>query len=265
MGEIILPHIKKLKMIKGDDNLILKVNDGFTLPYFANMVNYYSEATKSIGLWQSEKDLILKYTNINSKILDVGCGTGRISNGLYQLGYQNVIGIDFSKYMLKEARNLNNDISYINNDVRDIIVKNSYFDLAIFSFNGLVLIPGWDNRIKAIQEVYRVLKPNGIFIFTTDDFRFMEIPKYQEYWELEKEKWKQGLQDERYIEFGDYIFSTDEGDVYFYFNTIEEMINVLNNNGFKVLEHFNRNSRYIENEKIMDFCLDCRFWICKKQ
>jgi SAM-dependent methyltransferase len=234
------------------------------IPYFKNMTEYYSKATKEIGLWESEKDLITKYTNTDSFILDVGCGTGRISNALYELGYKNIIGIDFSRDMLRNARQLNNDISYLYNDAREMIIKDTAIDFCIFSFNGLVLIPGWDNRIKVIKEIHRVLKTGGIFIFTTDDYRIYDVPKYKEFWQQEQIRWEDGIQDSRLLDFGDVIFPVEEGEIYFYFNTIEEMINILNINGFEVIDHFDRNSKYKENDNVLQFSRNCRFWITKK-
>ena len=42
-----------------------------------------------------------KYTNdLSIKILDAGCGTGLVAKELKRLGFENIIGVDFSQDML---------------------------------------------------------------------------------------------------------------------------------------------------------------------
>ena len=62
----------------------------------------------------------------------------------------------------------------------------------IFGFNGLMQIPGSQNRSQAMQEVFRLLKPDGKFVFTTHD---RSMPKWKKFWLNERKKWRRGLQD----------------------------------------------------------------------
>jgi ubiquinone/menaquinone biosynthesis C-methylase UbiE len=54
-------------------------------------------------------------------------------------------------------------------DAKHIDAPNNSYDAAIFSFNGLMMIPGRRNRLQAMKEIERVLKDKGYFIFTTHD------------------------------------------------------------------------------------------------
>lgn len=47
----------------------------------------------------------LKELNLNNdvRILDLGCGTGLVGEQLYNMGYKNIDGIDFSDELLKVA------------------------------------------------------------------------------------------------------------------------------------------------------------------
>ena len=59
--------------------------------YFAksSVLEHYQEATSKVGLWNSEKIVFTQtFDDKNCNLLELGCGTGRISFGLWKLGYR---------------------------------------------------------------------------------------------------------------------------------------------------------------------------------
>ncbi len=129
---------------------------------------YTKEAT--MGLWHSEEKLIDMYFEKKSKILDIGCGTGRTTLHLIKKGYK-ITGLDLTPKFIEIAKRIAEKkkikAKYVLGDATNLKYKNNVFDNVLFSFNGWAMIPGKDNRTKALEEVYRALKPNGYFIFTT--------------------------------------------------------------------------------------------------
>src|SRR5664280_144332 len=107
-------------------------------------------------------DIISKHVTGNHAI-DFGCGTGRSSRFLKQLGF-DVIGIDISKDMLEIARNLDlsGDYQLVSNGKYDHLGLNQ-FDLiqSIFTFDN---IPGWSNRTNILKELRDLMKPTGRMI-----------------------------------------------------------------------------------------------------
>ncbi|MBI4896448.1 MAG: methyltransferase domain-containing protein [Candidatus Aenigmarchaeota archaeon] len=115
---------------------------------------------------QMEKDLLVPLLGVkrNDVILDIGCGTGRLTVALASM-CNTIIGIDFSEHMLIRAQEKTKNLHHVEYKKTDIEkrlpFKNSSFDKVICS---LVV-----NHIKDINkffhEINRVLKRDGVFVF----------------------------------------------------------------------------------------------------
>jgi ubiquinone/menaquinone biosynthesis C-methylase UbiE len=99
----------------------------------------------------------------NKKILDVGAGTGRISIPLAQQGAQ-VTALDVSKNMLTilQAKAKRLPIEAVMGDAEQLSFPDDFFDAVAAAF----LIVHLKNPLRFFDEVYRVLKPNGLFLIT---------------------------------------------------------------------------------------------------
>ena len=111
----------------------------------------------------------------DAKVLDFGCGYGRIGNQLHHLGYKHLIGVDSSKEMVNRGLIENSHL-----DLRHILglilpFADNEFD-SIVTCAVFTCIPNQDLRKQILIELRRVLKPDGVLYlaeFCSDEsYRF---------------------------------------------------------------------------------------------
>lgn len=129
-----------------------------------NIHETYSENKKDWHLWLFEQMNI----SPNSKILEVGCGDGTfwMKNRKRIDPSWNLILSDFSEGMVESAHKnvgVNPNLQYSSFNIEDIPFAENHFDILIAS-HMLYHVP---NRKKALEEVRRVLKPDGTFYCST--------------------------------------------------------------------------------------------------
>ena len=133
----------------------------------------YAAAAENVGLWNSERKIFFSKIGKEEKILELGCGAGRISLGLWENGYRDITATDFAPNMVAAAREIfarrNADIKTRVCDAINPDFEDESFDAVIFGFNGLMQIPKSERRRKAVSEIFRILRRGGRFIFTTHD------------------------------------------------------------------------------------------------
>lgn len=97
------------------------------------------------------------------RILEVGCGAGRMIDHLTQNGY-HAIGFDISRKMINEGRvRYPNAITLIASGDKYMPFKDASFDI-VMSFDVLEHIPNTDEHL---QEIKRILKPRGYYLLQT--------------------------------------------------------------------------------------------------
>ncbi len=125
---------------------------------------YASDYDASLQYLNSfEKDSVFKLLGDlrGKKVLDIGCGTGRIIEELKQRGAE-VVGLDVSEKILEIAKKKFCDVEFVLGNVNDLPFEDESFDLVL----GLFLIVHLKNLEKPFEEIYRVLRPGGRFILS---------------------------------------------------------------------------------------------------
>ena len=140
------------------------------------IAKYASNTTRANSLNIPEKNVIDKFLQQPQKILEVGCGTGRLAANLYLYGH-DVKGVDLSVGMIKKARDkfpLERfpELSFENDDAITLANQESKsYDTVFYTMNGIDYIENVKDRYAAISSAYRVLKDNGLFIFSSHNHK----------------------------------------------------------------------------------------------
>ena len=107
----------------------------------------------------------MSYLNKDSLIVDLGGGTGKLTNYFIQKGYKSIC-IDFSKNMKKYALKHFQNIPYILDDILNI---NNHFNSnsvdGIIAMYSLFHIPK-ENINQLFLDINKILKESGIFCFS---------------------------------------------------------------------------------------------------
>lgn len=114
-------------------------------------------------LWNDLLSLV-QYTIPGDRILDLGCGNGRLFQVLKDKDV-NYLGVDFSEKLIEIAKAKYPGVKFQITDALNLPFPNNYFD-KIYSIAVLHHIPSEEFRLKFLEEAKRVLKPEGFLILT---------------------------------------------------------------------------------------------------
>ena len=136
-----------------------------------NITNYLgAQARKDwsadSGLYPVEVDIIGRhFPAAPARVLDMGCGAGRTTIGLEDVGY-SVEAFDLSEDLVDEARRRVRRTAVRVMDAREVAFDDASFDAVLFSFNGLDCVYPSAERRRVLLEVSRVLRPGGTFYYS---------------------------------------------------------------------------------------------------
>ncbi|MBI4854608.1 MAG: 3-demethylubiquinone-9 3-O-methyltransferase [Acidobacteria bacterium] len=134
---------------------------------------WYHAKDDPVALLRAERRLLVPWAiesiaqkgfALGSGILDVGCGAGLFSNPLSSKGY-DVTAFDVSTESLEIAKQYDTTkkVKYLFADAYNFPFPDNSFDIVC----AMDFLEHVDKPEVVISEVSRVLKPNGLFFFST--------------------------------------------------------------------------------------------------
>lgn len=114
------------------------------------------------------RDLIVSRLDIKGNVIaDLGCGTGFITLGLADEGAKLVFSVDQSKNMIRELSSQKDSLGFTN--IYPLISELESLPLFDNSVDGITInmaLHHIQNPQQSINEMYRILKPNGTVVIT---------------------------------------------------------------------------------------------------
>jgi methionine biosynthesis protein MetW len=110
--------------------------------------------------------IAMKYLDEGGRILDVGCGEGKIGI-VAKEKFKEIHGVDISELALQIAEKNGVIARKVNLNYEELAYEDNFFDAVVC----LEVIEHILDPFYLISEIKRVLKPNGVLILTTPNFR----------------------------------------------------------------------------------------------
>jgi len=114
------------------------------------------------------------FPNKNSKILDIGAGSGLSIFPLKNEGYKNLQAIDIDDYNKKLFESNKIKFNKINVEIEKLPFEDNSLDVILSFF----VIAHLNNPTNYLDEINRVLRQDGVFILVTPDWR----KQYKTFW-----------------------------------------------------------------------------------
>jgi len=152
------------------------------------MTNYYSNLLNSNKLekcyklapvrvkqfLEAEIAFVLNKISKNDKVLDLGCGYGRVAIRLLEKA-KKIVGIDISKDNIQLAKKIvgnNENCEFYTMDAINLKFVDNFFDTVICIQNGVSAFKV--NPLRLIKESIRVTRKGGTVLFSSYSEKFWD-------------------------------------------------------------------------------------------
>lgn len=157
--------------------------------FYTEIARYYD--SENVGLIEDFSAYEILIERFGQPVLDVGCGTGRITLHIAGQGIE-IIGLDASQTMLDRAKahaakqdSKTNDIEWVHGDMREVQLGRQ-FGFAMFSFSGFMHLLEHSEQLRTLKRIHEHLIPGGgvaidlanpIDIFRADDIDSLVVER----------------------------------------------------------------------------------------
>ncbi len=209
--------------------------------FYSKFASAFSETRSSA---QTRLERIVAEIKNDTRVLDVGCGNGRLAQRLdHELRRVEYIGVDASPELIAIAKRQNAFLRYAHTDFRvaDLTQADWCVEFAKESFDTIVMlavlhhIPSSELRTRLMNDLHTLLKPGGQLVMT--NWQFDRNDRQQK----RIVAWVEAGIDEKNLEPGDALLAWRRGGVgyrYCHLITKNEVLQMAEQTGFRVLRQF---------------------------
>ncbi|GAU68429.1 hypothetical protein SSP35_07_02310 [Streptomyces sp. NBRC 110611] len=164
-----------------------------------------------LGFWETtgaaktfthplDPELLDAYVPRTARVLDYGCGYGRLTAELAGLGYREVRGVDVSAALISRGRREHPELDLMRWTGIPLPFEEGSFDAALL-FAVLTCVPGDEEQSAIVAELGRLVRPGGVLYLS-------DVPLQGD-----------PLNQERYARFAEWygtsgVFETPDGGVF---------------------------------------------------
>lgn len=161
-------------------------------------------------LSEEEEYLFGKHYSAGESVLDLACGMGRTTLLLHEMGMQ-VRGVDRSELFIQTARRRLSYLDLCVGSYDRIEEADASFSHVLISHNSLDCAFPEVQRLAALRESVRVLKPGGTLIFSSHNLKSLH------WFSLNSDLWRPRWKMRQALKaFGDSAYVLEEGQHLFY-------------------------------------------------
>jgi len=229
--------------------------------------DFYDQLVFDIDYKKYSKNIIdiLEHRNINSgHLLEIGCGTGNLTQELAKNEDFNILAFDYSAEMLNHAYSKLIEFENVNLVMQDMY-KFNYdmfeFDAVITLLDVINYITNKDRLEELFTNIYKSIKQGGMFIFDLNSrYKLLEVLGNNHYI-YEKDDifytWENQL-DNNMVYFNLNFFVKDSKNGHYErfveeqverYYSIEEIVDILEKIGFSEIEYFDEDGGEFEENK----------------
>ncbi|HPI67021.1 MAG TPA: class I SAM-dependent methyltransferase [bacterium] len=207
--------------------------------------------------WPEIDLLIEKHLRPGMKILDLGCGNGRLLKSLKKIEDFSYLGLDNCSALIEKAqeniktlKHENIKTKFVCQDILNLSqFTNNEFEV-IFMMASFHHIPSRELREKLLSDIKRILKPGGFLIMT--NWNLWQLGAKKSVWNsfLSSPR-RRGSQNSLRLPIGSGMTKKDvitlwqnQFPLYYYAFTLGELKKILRGSGFKIIENY-----YVKQDK----------------
>jgi SAM-dependent methyltransferase len=204
----------------------------------ADVARGYDDALAGSPLFAADEAFVERHCPRPGRLLDLGCGTGRLLLAFARKGYA-VVGVDLSAEMLAVAREkaaaAGVTVGLLRANLAELgILADGAFDAAACLFSTLGMVIGAEQRRRVLAHVFRVLRPGGRFLLHVHN-------RWFNFWDPQGRRWLLGNAAAALLgraALGDRVMPVHQGvaGLTLHLYSRREAVRSLRRSGFRILE-----------------------------
>lgn len=127
--------------------------------------NFYPENFVARVFLSQSPVKFVEHDYVGKSVLDLGCGHGRHLPFLMDLGLKPT-GLEVAQDQVNQLEQLFPEVPFVVGSASDVPCKNSSFDFVLACNSIYYLSSAQESALVHFKECHRVLKENGIIVFT---------------------------------------------------------------------------------------------------